>query len=243
MGDTSFLPRKIQTAFSRAAVPESVKALLTLVGNPEYNSWWDDFHGDGLDARYAATVGTGTEVIGVTAAVNGTMTLTTGASASDSAGQALGLHWNGDNGVYFAAKLRVSSVATMKFEIGLTDDAGSTDEATGAVNDKALETFAATDCAVFVFDTNDDTALTFRSNGGTTDGNADSVYTVVGGTDFIVEILVSGNSAAGYVNGQHVGNGNIEGGNALTPWAFIMTRTTATRTMTVDWWLTIGPRS
>lgn len=244
MANTDYLPRKMQSAFTQLADGSGpIKKLFALHGNPEYNSWWDEFHGGSLDAKYAASVGTGTQVVGVTAAVNGTMTLTTGGTDDNSAGQALGLHWNGDNGIYFAAQLQIDDVTTQKFEIGLTDDAGSTDEATGAVNVKATPTFAATDCAVFCYDTDDDTNLTFLSNGGTTDGNADSSYTVVSGTNFIVEIIVQGDVATGYINGDLVGSGNIEGGNALTPWAYMHTRTGATRTMTVDWWLCVGPRS
>lgn len=242
MANVDFLPRRLQTAFSDLSVSERVKALLALQGNPEYNAWWDDFHGDQLDAKYAASVGTGTQVVGVTAARGGTATLTTGASASDSAGLALGLHWDGSTGIYFAARGQVDDITTMKFELGLTDDAGSTDEATGAVNVKATPTFAATDCAVFVFDTDDDTNLTFVSNGGTTDANSDSALTLVNATYFIVEIVVSGGACSGYVNGTYVGGGNITAATDLTPWLFVMTRTTATRTLTVDWMACLGPR-
>lgn len=242
MANTDFLPRKIQTAFTRTVLPESTKALIAMLGNPEFNAWWDDFHGDALRGEYAASVGTGTQVVGVTAAVGGTATLTTGGNDNDSAGLGLGLHWNGDNSCYFAARIKIDDITTQKFEIGLTDDVGSTDEATGAVNVKATPTFAATDCAVFCYDTDDNTTLTFLTNGGTTDGNADSGYTVANDTYFIAEIVVKGDYAAGYINGTLVGSGNIEGGNALSPWAYMHTRTTATRTMTMDWWCIGGPR-
>jgi len=49
--NTDFLPRKIQSAFTRFAGPESLKALLAMQGNPQFNSWFDDFHGDGPDRR------------------------------------------------------------------------------------------------------------------------------------------------------------------------------------------------
>lgn len=246
MSSDNYLPRRIQDAWQRMAVPESVKAMLALHGNPAYVSFWDDFVGDSAGTwpasanwGYPATVGTGTEVIAISAAVGGELTLTTAASANDSAGQGVGLHWNGDLNCYFAARLKIDDITNSKFEIGLTDSVADD----GAVATKATPTFTATDCALFVRDTTDDTNVTFVSNGGTTDGNADATFTIANDTYFIVEVVVSGNVASGYINGQLVGSGNIEGGNALTPWAYCETLTTATRTLTLDWWLCIGPRS
>mgnify|MGYP001589626636 CR=1 FL=1 len=246
MADINFLPRRIDKAFSRSAVPESVKAMLVLHGNPEYTSYWDDFVGDSAgtwpaDANwgYPATAGTGTEVIALGALEGGALVLTTGANANDSAGQGVGLHWKGDNGVYFAAKAKIDDITNAKFELGLTDSLA--DDA-GAVATKATPTFTATDCAVLVLDTADDANVTFVSNGGTSDGNTDSTYTLANDTYFIVEVVVQNDTATGYINGQLVGSGNIEGGNLLTPWLYVETNTTATRTLTVDWALCISPK-
>ncbi|MCR4339634.1 MAG: hypothetical protein NUW01_07080 [Gemmatimonadaceae bacterium] len=247
MSANNYLPRRIQDAWQRMAVPESVKAMLALHGNPAYVSFWDDFVGDSAGTwpasanwGYPATVGVGTETIAIAAAVGGELTLTTNTSSGDGAGQGVGLHWNGDLNCYFAARLKIDDITSSKFEIGLTDSVA--DEG-GAVDTKSTPTFTATDCAVFVRDTTEDVALTFVTNGGSSDGNADSAFTVANDTYFIVEIVVSGNVASGYVNGQLAGSGNIEGGNALTPWAFVETLTTAARVLTLDWWLCIGPRS
>lgn len=247
MADIDYLPRKLQTAFSRSAVPESVKAMLVLHGNPEYVSYWDDFVGDSAgtwpaDANwgYPATVGTNTEVIALAGGEGGTLTLTTAGSSGDSAGQGLGLHWKGDNGVYYAARCKLDDTTSAKFEIGLTDSVADD----GAVDTKATPTFTATDCAVFVYDTTDDTEVTFVSNGGSVDGAADATdFTLANDTYFIVEIVIQNDTAAGYINGQLIGSGNIEGGNLLSPWLYVETLTGATRTLTCDWQLCIGPRS
>lgn len=249
MPATDFLPRKLYNAFSRAGfTSDPLKALMTLQNNPEYVVWFDDFMGDALDARYAATVGTGTEVIGTTAAIGGNMTLTTGNAGSDSAGQGLGLHWNGDSGFYFIARMKTSTrITNVKFEIGVTD--ALTDD--GAVAVKATPTFTATDCALFVLDTTDDANVTFLSNGGTTDANADaSNFTLANDTFFVVEIVgrgatdTTGDNVAGYLNGQFVGSGNITGASPLTPWAYVedLAQSAAT-TIAVDYWGIVGPRN
>lgn len=246
MADINYLPRKIQKAFSRSAVPESVKAMLVLHGNPEYVSYWDDFLGDSAGTwpasanwGYPATVGTGTEAIALTAAEGGVLDLTTSGSSGDTAGQGVGLHWLGDNGVYYAARCKLDTITTAKFEIGLSDALNDD----GAVLVKSVPSFTATDCAVFVFDTTDDTNVTFVTNGGSSDGNADATFTLVAATYFIVEIVIQNNTAAGYINGNLVGSGNIEGGSLLSPWLYVETLAAATRTLSCDWQLCIGPRS
>lgn len=252
MPAVDFLPRKLYNAFSRVGFPsEPLKGLIALQGNPEYVSFWDDFLGTRTGTwpagtPYAATVGTGTEVIGLTQAVGGTMTLTTGNAGSDTAGQAFGLNWSGDRGFYFIARLKSTTrITNVKFEVGMTDAVDDD----GAVATKATPTFTATDCALFVYDRTDDANLTFVSNGGTTDGNADWSGTVSADTYFVVEIVgrgptdSTGDNVAGYVNGQLVGSGNINGASLLTPWFYIedLAQSAAT-VLTVDYWGCIGPR-
>lgn len=212
-------------------------------GNPAYVNFWEDFVGTRsgtwpAGTPFAATVGTGTEVIGITQALNGTMTVTTGGTSGNSAGQGLGLNWNGDSGVYMIARFKLDNVATAKIEIGLTDAVDDD----GAVDTKATPTFTATDCALFVFDTTDDTNLTFVSNGGSVaDANAD-FGALAADTFYIAEIVVQNDVASGYINGRLVGSGGIEGGNRLTPWFYVETLAAATRTMTVDYVGVVGPR-
>ncbi len=232
-------------AFSRLSANSREKALL-LFNNPAYASFWDDFFGDALDARWSATSGTGSEVVGITAGINGFMTLTTGANSDDSAGVAAGLHWKGDNGIYLIVRAKLSAITTAKFEIGLSDAAISRD--TGAIATKATPTFTATDFAGHVFDTTDDTSTTFISaNGGVAGANADGAAPVAD-SFAIYEVLVSGPTvttgdfAAGYIDGKLVGSGSVNGATALTPWLYVETNTTATRTLTVDYVGCIGPR-
>ena len=228
-----------------------LKGLIALQGNPEYVSFWDDFLGTRsgtwpAGTPYAATVGTGTEVIGLTQAVGGTMTLTTGVAGSDSAGQGFGLNWSGDRGFYFIARCKLATrITDVKFEVMMTDSVSDD----GAVALKATPTFTATDCAGFVYDTTDDTNVTFVSNGGSVDGNADATFTIVNDTYFVVELVgrgptdATGDNVAGFLNGQLIGSGNINGAAPLTPWFYVEDlATSAATTFTVDYWGCIGPR-
>ncbi len=252
MATGMFLPRRMDRAFSRMGADERLKSLLALHGNPEYYSWWDDFIGDSAGTwpasanwGYPATAGTGTEVISLTAAVGGVLTLETSTSANDSAGQAVGLHWNGDSGFYFAARFKLDTLATSIIEVGL-NNAVTGD--TGAVNVKSVPSFTSGHCAVFCRDTTDDTNLTFLSNGGTTDANADWTGTFAADTYYFVEIVgtgptgTTGDNVSGYINGQLVGSGNIDGSQSLTPWFYVETLTTAARTLSVDYGLCVGRR-
>lgn len=251
MPATDFLPRKLYNAFDRAGwASEPLKGLMALQDNPEFVSMFDHFWGTRsgtwpAGTNYASTVGTGTEVIGITQAINGTMTLTTGNAGSDTAGQGVGLNWSGDQGFYFIARLKIDGTTNRKFEVGMTDAVNDD----GAVAVKATPTFTATDCALFVYDTTDDTNVTFVSNGGTTDANADATaFTLAADTYFVVEIVgrgatdTTGDNVAGYINGQLVGSGNINGASALTPWVYIEDLAqSAARVLTVDYWGCVGP--
>lgn len=248
MADTNFLPSRLDKAFSRLAFPEAAKALMAMQqGNPAYVSFWDDFVGTrtgtwpaGTD--YAATVGVNTEVIGITQAFGGTMTVTTAAADGDTAGQGLGLNWKGDAGVYFIARVKLSRITLGKLEIGLTDAVNDD----GAIDVKATPTFTATDVAVFCFDRTDDANLTFiTAKNGTVGANADWSGTFAADTYVTVEIRVQNDMASGYVNGQLVGAGQIEGGSTLTPWVYCETLTGASAaiTATVDYWGAVGPRA
>lgn len=244
MSNIHFLPRRADNAFSRLAAPEAMKtALLFGADIPEYCRWFDDFLGDQVKAEYPANGGTGTQVVGVTAAIGGTLTLATqGNQATDSAIQTgPGLHWSGDTTLYFAARAKVSALTTLKFSIGLTDE--QTD--TGPINSKASATFNVSDCAVFSFDTADDTNLTVQTNGGSTDLNTDTTVTMAADTYFNFEIVAADNNVSFFVNGTYVGGGTevIEGGTALMPSFYIEQNGTAARTMTVDWMGIVGPRA
>ena len=241
-----FLPQRLDVAFSRMAFPEHLKALIALQGGPEHVAYWDDFVGSptgtwpsNANWMYPATVGTGTEVIGITAGLGGTLTCTTGGTSGNGAYQHVGLNWRGTEGIYYACRFKVDSAATVKFELGLTDSI--TNE--GAINAKASPTFTATDAAVFCFDTVDDTNLTFMTvNAGAAGANTDMGTTPTLTSYNIAEIRVQGGFASGYINGQYVGGGALTTTAPLTPYVGCTTRTGSTRTLTVDWQACVGPR-
>lgn len=243
MADTDYLPRRVQTAWSRAAVPESVKAMLLLHGNPEYCSMWDDFFGDALDAKYPADGGTGTQAPAISAnADNGLFELVTqGNQATDSCILTTNRHWDGDRGIYFATRIKINAITSCKWSVGLGDE--QTD--TGPINSKASATFNISDFVGLSFDTADDTNVTVQSNGGSNDLNADTSFTLVADTYFVLEIVCKGNHASVFINGTQVGGGAevIEGGVNLGPVWFVEQNDTPARTLGVDWWFITGPRS
>lgn len=247
-----FLPRRADKAMERmSAISSNLKTVLMLgADSPEYIRYFDHFVGDtagtwpaSANWGYPATIGTGTEVIAPGAIAGGVLELTTGANANDSAGQAVGLHWSGDNGFYYIAKVKIDDVTSSIIEVGMRV---SVTGDTGAVDTKATPTFTDANCALFVRDTTDDTNITFVSNGGSADANADSTFVVANDTYFIVEIVgdgptsTTGDFVTGYINGKRVGSGNINGATLLTPYVYVETLTTATRKLSVDYMGCVG---
>lgn len=241
MADIDWLPSRVDAAWDRLALPENVKAILSLQGNPAYAAWFDHFLGDAVNGIYPSNGGTGTQVVGITAAVGGTLTLTTqGNQATDSAIQSiLELNWDGDHGFYFACKAKVSTLTDVKFSIGMSDAQADT----GPINSKGSATFHASDLAAFSFDTADDTNLTLQTNGGSTDLNFDTSHTMVADTYTIFEIKAQNNHVSFFINGKYVGGGAeiIEGGVAMQPYFYIEQNGAGAVTMTVDWVAIGGP--
>ena len=248
-----FLPRRLDQAWPRLGVAgDPLRTLLALQGNPTYISWWDDFLGAPTGTwpanahwSYPADIGTGTQVVGITAAVGGTLTLTTDASGTGSAGQAVGLNWSGDGWAYFVARAQLNTLALSKFEIGITDAVGDD----GAVAVKATPTWTADNAALFCRDTTEDTAVTFMSvNATVASANTDWTGTFANGTYYIFEVVVggptstTGDNCAGYINGALVASGAITGSAPLTPWFYVEELSASARTLTVDWAACIGRR-
>lgn len=249
IGTVNYLPRRLDQAWSRAAFGggSGLKALVSSIpGNPAYSNWFDDYLGDVIADQYQADVGTGTQVIAVTNTLrNGQLVLTTGGTSGNSSGQAFAYAWRGTEGIYYHARAKLDTLTTAGFTIGLTDSGGNVD--TGPIATKATPTFNATDCAVFAYDTNDDTNVTFiTANAGVVGANADISTANAGlaaATWFTVEIVVKGGFASGWFNGQYVGGGAITSTAALGPMAWVMTRTTGTRALNVDYQGVVSPRS
>jgi len=219
------------------------------MANPAYAVYWDDFLGQtagtwpaSANWGYPATVGTGSEVIGIKASsIGGQLSIASGASTSDSAYQSVGLHWNGTNNFYYIAKFQIDVITNLKFEAGMVDSITTN----GAVNAKATPTFNMTTGAVVIFDTSDDTNVSFiTAAGGVVGANADSTaVTFAAATDFVVEIVGVGGFATGYINGNSIGGGAITAATLLTPYIGVTTRNAAAKTMLVDYMGAIGPRS
>ncbi len=250
MPQTRFLPSKLQAAWARGGgmgQPEALKMLTSvIIGNPTFVNYYDDFVGQSAGTwpasanwGYPATVGTGTEVIGIAANnVGGALSVATGVNSADSAYQAVGRHWRGTEGAYFICKLQIDRITTAKFECGLTDSI----TVNGAINAKATPTFNATDAACFVFDTTDDTLIDFMTvNAGVVGANVDGPAPVAA-TDIVFEIKLEGGFASGYINGQYIGGGAITSTAVLTPYVGVTAKSAAALTMLVDYMGCFGPR-
>lgn len=245
----NFLPRALQKAFARVSGPESLRSLLYVIpSNPASNSYWDDFQGSptgtwpaNANWMYPATVGTGTEVIGITAAANGTLTATTGGTSGNGAYQYLGLNWIANQGgIYYIARAKVNTITSAKLELGLTDSI--TNE--GIVNAKATPTWTATDAVGWCFDTSHNGSMDFMSvKAGTTGANI-AGFTM--DTNYhIYEIVVGiAGQVEGFVDGQNVGGAvaGVTATVALGPEMGCTTRTATLRTGTWDYQGVVGPR-
>jgi len=210
----------------------------------DYNKFEDAFGGDAIDARYPAakTNGTSAAVTHTEHTVNGGISLVTGTADDGYAGQGYGMNWKGDRGFLFEGALTTpAAITTLKFEIGVSD----ADDDAGAVNGKAAASATAGDFAVFVFDTDDDTNLAFISaKGGTVVATQDiSAVTIATSTTYRFAIRVQDDNVTAWVNGTKVGAAHlIEGGTAVTPWAFAQARTgSASRTVILNKWRMVEP--
>lgn len=217
---------------------------LWIPGSFDYDVFEDKFWGDALLGLYpsAKTNGTSAAVTFAEHNANGYLSLVSGTDNDGYAGQGMGLQFTGDRGVLaeFIVTLP-SAITTLKVEVGLSD----ADDDSGAINVKATPTFTATDCAVVCFDTDDDTNFAFisaKAGAGTATQDITAVLPVASAT-YRIAVRVEGDSVSAYINGTQVaGHDNgIEGGTALTPWAFVQARTTSSRTVLLRKWRVIQP--
>ena len=153
----------------------------------------------------------------------------------------MGLQYTGDRGVLGEFLIRTpAAVTTMKIEVGFSD----ADDDAGAINAKATPTFTATDCAVFVVDTDDDANIAFISAKAGTAVATQDIQAIAASTTYRFAVRIEGDSVSAYINGSQVAGhaDGIEGGNALTPWAFVQARTgSASRTIQLHKWRAIQP--
>ena len=222
-------------------------------GSFDYDVFEDKFWGDALRDEYPAakTNGTSAAVTFAEHNENGFLSFVSGTSDDGYAGQGLGHQFTGDRGVLFEAIIELpAAITTMKIECGLTD----ADDDAGAVNVKATPNATATDYAVVVFDTDDDTNWGFHSaKAGTivaTEASSTSEFgdalSPTASTTYRIAVRVDGDNVSAYINGiefaGHGGAAGIEGGSKLTPWVFVQARTgSASRTLKLHKWRCIQP--
>ena len=213
-------------------------------GSFDYSIFEDCFWGDTLLAEYPAakTNGTAAAVTFTEHNVNGYLELVSGTDNDGYAGQGMGLQFTGDRGVL--AEFLIVTPATMtpgKWEVGLSD----ADDDAGAINVKTTPSFTATDCAVFVYDSDDDEYIAFISAKAGVAVATQDIVAIAASTTYVLAVQVDGNSVSAWINGTQVAGhaDGIEGGNALTPWAFSQARvvTTGSRTIQLHKWRATQP--
>lgn len=215
--------------------------------------WEDDFMGDQM--KYDATApgtyqstasGAASAVAAIsTGVVNGAIILDAGTADDGRSDLSLGLHFRGDLGALYVARFSIPTLTTRKFEVGFTDVVSGTDA--GAVNVKATPSFTATDCAVLVYDTDDDAVLTLVGNRSGTAATAVDFTTVLAAATYYylgVQLLDEDDVAIGFIldaNGRllerQIIRQAITSTVLLTPWLFVQNRAANAGSMTADWHL------
>ena len=225
----------------------------------------DDFLGDTLRTDiYTVANGGGASAASpvITAdTLNGVCDFVTGTAGDSTASSELstGLAFRGDRSCVMVALLAVDIITSVKIEVGFTDVA--TDA--GAVAIKATPTFNATDCALWVLDTNDNTNW---EGVAANNGDTSPMATVEAGISptaatnewLMVELLRtdSANSQCAVIfrrfteagqmtYGPEVGSSTAIGGQAdpqgpnsnvlLTPWIYVEARNATSKTLSLDY--------
>ena len=219
----------------------------------------DDFIGDTLSTDlYTVSNGGGagaaSPVITVNT-VNGICDFVTGTAGDSTASSELstGLNFRGDRGCIMVACLALNFITGVKVEVGFTD----VNNDPGAVNVKATPSFNATDCALWVLDTNNNGNWEgMAANNGTT-APMTTVAAAISPTAatyewLMVELIESDDTdnecavefsrfnAAGYRTYNAIGGGaNAQGPNSnvlLTPWIYVEARNATSKTLSLDYW-------
>ena len=225
----------------------------------------DDFMGDTLRTDiYTVANGGGASAASpvITAdSLNGICDFVTGTAGDSTASSELstGLAFRGDRSCVLVALLAVDVITGVKIEVGFTDVA--TDP--GAVNVKATPTFNATDCALWVLDTNDNSNWEgLAANNGDTSPMATveaGISPTAATNEWLMVELLRTDSAnsqcavifrrfteAGQMTfGPEIGSSAI-GGQAdpqgpnsnvlLTPWVYVEARNSTSKTLSLDYW-------
>lgn len=219
----------------------------------------DDFLGDTLRTDiYTVSNGGGAGAASpvITAnSLNGVCDFVTGTANGSTASSELstGLAFRGDRSCVMVALLSIDVITGVKVEVGFTD----VNNDPGAVNVKATPTFTATDCALWVLDTNDNGNWEgLAANNGDTAPMATveaGISPTAGTLEWLMVELLRNDSAsnecavifrrfteAGLMTYEAVGGqANPQGPNSnvlLTPWVYVEARNASSKTLSLDYW-------
>lgn len=209
----------------------------------------DDFHGDTLDTKYSGAKGADAQAVvpTINSQVNGVVRLTSGdvgdTFANDGSSLTHELNWKANqNNLFIEGRIKpVSSVANVAFFFGFSDSlATGTLEAPFTLSGTTF-TSNATDAVGILFDTAA-TTDTIRCVGVKADTDAtpiDTSIAPVADTSYWVEIYVdSSGNATFLIDGVNYGTiaNAVTASVALTPILTIVTRTTASKSIDLDYW-------
>lgn len=239
MSNIERLPRNWFRSFRSAHAASEAAQNAMMMAHPGYDMIYTHFLGDALPGEWASAKTNGTSAA-VTVA-SSQLTCTTGTDDNGYAGNAYGLFWTSTKGFYMESAQAITSVADVKFEVGITD---ATADA-GAVNNKATPTATADDFCVICLDTDDDAGVDVISGLNTViTKNGNAIFTVTGGTNFRTEFRTQDGFVAVYFNNAIAAvttAPTITTGDAITPWWFAQARATDSKVLTVEYAVFGGP--
>jgi len=231
-------------AIQRAAFAD-LRAFLEVSNSPDVVSWKDDFFGDSLNATYqTTTANSGTApAMAATEIANGEIELVTGATNDGASGLSLNTGFRGDLNAIIMCRLKISSLSDVKVEMGFTDAHGDA----GAVNVLATPNNTADDAVVWILDTDDGGNSTKWQAVGidttTVATKIEPALTPVAGTyETLIVELIGGKARFYRMDFDHlltytsdIMDAAVTETVVLTPWIFAQTRTTSSKTLTVDY--------
>jgi len=239
----------ISAATGRAATG-TLQKLDDLVKGKQYVRLFDDFLGDVIADQWSAAQGTdgqGAIAAVVAGAAGGAVRLTCGdtVTVSESLSSLThGLNWKANQGgLVFETKVTPgASVASVAYFIGLTDVLATTTLEEPATLATATITYNAADAVGFLFDTGATTDVFYgvgvKATTGIAFASALAGSAPVASTAVTLKIEVSATGTATfYIDGVSIGSlaNAVTATVALTPIISIMARTTATKTIDVDY--------
>src|SRR3990167_2663996 len=220
----------------------------------------DDFLGDTLRTDiYTVSNGGGASAASPVitgGALNGVCDFVTGTAADSTASSELstGLNFRGDHGAVMVACLTVDIITGVKIEVGFTDALNDP----GAVAVKATPTFNATDCALWILDTDNNANWegVAANNGDTApmDTVEAGISPTAGTYEWLMVELVESDDTnsecavvfrrftqSGLMTFEEIGGGiegTAQGPNSnvlLTPWIYVEARNATSKTLSVDY--------